>query len=142
MGILLVNYGEDLGNLVLFFWLHQNPFGLCSWDQDESFHWSTCWTDPPSSYCNHLYCHGWIPRWALHFLGARESPQPGTCGTYATPRTSAPHTHSRGLFCRRQATWQENKTHKFWNPISQTASCFSSCLLLSSVLLKAEGKWW
>ncbi|WVY96272.1 hypothetical protein V8G54_028423 [Vigna mungo] len=28
---------------------------------------------------------------------------------------------------------------RFWNPISQRASCFSSCLLLSNVLLKPEG---
>lgn len=30
---------------------------------------------------------------------------------------------------------------RFWNPISQTHSCFSSCLLLSSLLLKPGGKW-
>ena len=117
-----IRSGEDLGNLVLFFCYHQNPFGLCCLDQDESFHWSTSWTDlPPCSYY-YPYYHGWIPRSPLHFLGTHESPQLDTCGTYATPQASPPQKH-RGVSCRRQPTWPENKTHKFWaflEPNSQT----------------------
>lgn len=138
MAILLVNCGEDLGNLVLFFCYHQNPFGLCCLDQDESFHWSTSWTDlPPCSYY-YPYCHGWIPRSPLHFLGTDESPQLDTCGTYATPQASPPQKH-RGVSCRRQPTWPENKTHKFWGflePNSQTPFF----LVLNTILLfKPEG---